>query len=75
MSNQPRKSFDEKEIIRTIKFYKKHWSNSSNNSKRKSKNKENYIVVAGERRWRASKMAGLKTIDVIISDKNEKNLV
>ena len=35
-------------------------------------NKENYILVAGERRWRASKMAGLKTIDVIISDKNEK---
>ena len=35
-------------------------------------NKNRYIVVAGERRWRASKMAELKTIDVIISDKMNK---
>ena len=29
--------------------------------------KDNFIIVAGERRWRAAKMAGLKNINVIIS--------
>ena len=30
------------------------------------------MIIAGERRWRASKMAGLKSIDVIVNKKNEK---
>ena len=35
--------------------------------------KENYFeIIAGERRWRASKKAGLKEIPVIIKDDNEK---
>ena len=37
--------------------------------------KDNFIIVAGERRWRAAKMAGLKNINVIISKKkDDKNL-
>ncbi len=38
----------------------------------KGKNKV-FSIVAGERRWRASKLAGLDFIDVIISNKSEKS--
>ena len=31
-----------------------------------------YIIVAGERRWRASKLAGLKEVPVILKDLSEK---
>ena len=33
---------------------------------------DRYVIVAGERRWRASKLAGLSEIPVIISDMDEK---
>lgn len=36
------------------------------------KNNDYYNIIAGERRWRASKLAGKKTIPAIISNKNEK---
>ncbi len=39
---------------------------------RKNALKDNFIIVAGERRWRASKLAGLKTINVIVSKGDEK---
>ncbi|MDD4688124.1 MAG: ParB/RepB/Spo0J family partition protein [Eubacteriales bacterium] len=38
--------------------------------------KENrYTIVAGERRWRASRIAGLKTIPAIIKDYNEQTVM
>lgn len=37
-----------------------------------SKTDDYYTIVAGERRWRASKIAGLKTIPAIINEDSEK---
>ncbi len=36
------------------------------------KNKDRYKIVAGERRWRAAKMAGLKEMPVVIRDYTEQ---
>tara|TARA_Y100001954_G_scaffold207831_1_gene231686 strand:+ start:2591 stop:3262 length:672 start_codon:yes stop_codon:yes gene_type:complete len=40
-----------------------------------NKTKDNkFIIVAGERRWRASKIAGLKTINVVTTDLKEEDI-
>ena len=57
---QPRKNFDEdllNELAISIKRYK---------------NGLKYIIIAGERRYRACKIAGLKKIPVIVKDYTEK---
>jgi ParB family transcriptional regulator, chromosome partitioning protein len=69
--NQPRKNFNEealKELAESI----------SNHGVIQPiivvKNGSRYMVIAGERRWRASKIAGLKTVPAIIKDYNEKEI-
>ena len=36
---------------------------------------ERYIIIAGERRWRAAKIAGLETIPTIIKEANDTEIV
>ena len=37
------------------------------------RDRDRYVLIAGERRWRASRMAGLKTIPAIVQELSEKD--
>ena len=71
-SKQPRKTFDDEKLLELSNSIKNIGQIVPIIVRESPKSKNKYIVVAGERRWRASKLAGLETIDVVISDKNEK---
>ena len=67
--NQPRKNFDEEaleELSESIKRY------GVIQPIKKKKKDDYYEIVAGERRWRASKKAGLKEIPAIVREGNER---
>ena len=63
--NQPRKNFDPtalKELSASIKQY------GIVQPILLSKKGDRYLIVAGERRFRASKLAGLKTIPAVVKE-------
>lgn len=70
--NQPRKVFDETALNELADSIKKHGVimpiivNDEGNGK--------YMIIAGERRWRASRIAGLKKIPVIIKNYTERQI-
>lgn len=69
--NQPRKQFDEDslmELAESIKLY------GVIQPIIVCKKDSHYEIIAGERRWRAAKMAGLKEVPVIIKDYTEKEI-
>jgi ParB family chromosome partitioning protein len=71
-SNQPRKNFDEQALRELSDSIKKHGVimpivvNDSHNGK--------YMIIAGERRFRAAKMAGLESIPVVIRNYSEREI-
>ena len=65
MLNQPRKIFDKKKLEELAASIKE---NGVIQPILVVKNKNGYTIVAGERRWRASKLAGLTKVPVIIKD-------
>lgn len=69
---QPRKKFDEENIIQLSESIKEHGIIQPiivNNEKNK------YIIIAGERRWRAAKLAGLNKVPVVIMNLSNKNVL
>lgn len=66
--NQPRKSFDEQSLTELADSIKQHGVLSPIIVK---SNGSRYQIVAGERRWRAARLAGLKEIPAIIKDSDE----
>ena len=69
--NQPRKSFDDEKIDDLAASIAEHGVLQPIIVTKKD---DYYQIIAGERRWRASKKAGLKTIPAIVRDYDEKKI-
>ena len=69
--NQPRKNFDDDKIDDLAESIKVHGVLQPIIVTKKG---DYYQIIAGERRWRASKKAGLKTIPAIVRDYDEKKI-
>ena len=69
--NQPRKNFDEEALKELSESIKNHGVIQPIIAVKKG---ERYMVIAGERRWRASILAGLSTIPAIIKDYSDKEI-
>lgn len=62
---QPRKSFNQEKLKALAESINQHGVVQPIIVKREN---NSYTIIAGERRWRAAKLAGLKTIPAIIKD-------
>lgn len=70
--NQPRKNFDEEALQELSSSIKLHGVIQPLVVNKTDDN--NYLIIAGERRWRASKMAGLEKVPVVIKNYTEKQV-
>lgn len=70
--NQPRRTFDEDAILELAESIKQHGVIQPLIVKKRDKY---YEIIAGERRWRAAKMAGLKEIPVVIKDLSDQEIM
>lgn len=68
---QPRKIFDEEALNELANSIKVHGVISPIIVKEVD---GRYVIVAGERRWRASRIAGLKTIPCVVKDYTEQQI-
>ncbi len=69
---QPRKKFDEDALIELSESLKQYGVLQPLLVQDK---KEYYEIIAGERRWRAAKIAGLKELPVIVKELTEQEIV
>lgn len=69
---QPRKQFDQEKLKGLAESIKQHGVVQPIIVK---KNENGYSIIAGERRWRAAKIAGLKTIPAIIKDLTSREIM
>ncbi|MHC1719097.1 MAG: ParB/RepB/Spo0J family partition protein [Clostridiaceae bacterium] len=70
--SQPRKSFDQEKILQLSESLKEHGIIQPILLK---KDGESYTIIAGERRWRAAKAAGIKEVPAIIMDLDDKAIL
>lgn len=71
-NDQPRKSFDDEKIMELSESIKHHGIVQPLILRSEGKD---YIIVAGERRWRAAKMAGVKEVPAIIMELTDKEVL
>lgn len=71
---QPRKHFDETRLMELSESIKEHGIIQPI-LVTKEKTGSDYIIVAGERRWRAAKKAGLKEVPVVQMELSDKQLM
>lgn len=69
---QPRKNFDEDALLELSESIKQHGVIEPLLVQDK---KDYYKIIAGERRWRAAKLAGLKEVPVIVKDLTDQEVV
>ena len=69
---QPRKSFDDEKLIKLSESIKKHGIVQPIIVKSED---GIYRIVAGERRWRAARLAGLKTVPALVRDLTDKQVM
>lgn len=72
-NNQPRKAFDEDSMHELADSIRLHGLIEPLIVKKVSE--DFYSIIAGERRWRAARMAGLKNIPVIVRDYNSQQIM
>ncbi|MBO4363695.1 MAG: ParB/RepB/Spo0J family partition protein [Clostridia bacterium] len=71
-SGQPRKVFDQSKIEQLAESIKEHGVIQPLIVHKKG---QGYRIIAGERRWRAAKLAGLETVPVIEKDATEREIL
>ena len=69
---QPRKDFDEDSLVELADSIKQFGILQPLIVQQK---KDYYEIIAGERRWRAAKMAGIKEVPVIIKNYTDQEIV
>jgi len=69
---QPRKSFDDEKIAELAQSIKEHGIIQPIILNKKDKY---YVIVAGERRWRAAKLLGLKEVPAIVMELTDKDIL
>lgn len=69
---QPRKMFDEDSLIELSESIKQYGVLQPLLVQKKD---EYYEIIAGERRWRAAKLAGIKEIPVVIKDYSDQQVM
>lgn len=71
-AGQPRKVFDQEKLQALAESIKEHGVVQPIIVRQDG---NRYVIVAGERRWRAAKLAGLKTIPVVIKELSSKQVM
>lgn len=71
-SGQPRKHFNNEKLVQLAESIKQHGVVQPLIVQRSG---NTYKIVAGERRWRAAKIAGLQTIPVIVRELSSKQVM
>lgn len=71
-SSQPRKSFDEDSLKELAQSIRQHGVIQPITVR---PNGDRYMIITGERRWRAARLAGLKTIPAIVKDLNDNDIL
>lgn len=71
-AEQPRKFFDDEKLIQLADSIKQHGIIQPIIVKRDN---NIYTIIAGERRWRAAKLAGLSRIPVLVKDFTDKQVM
>ncbi|MDC7289190.1 ParB/RepB/Spo0J family partition protein [Blautia schinkii] len=70
--SQPRKQFDEDALLELAESIKQY---GILQPLLVSDKKDYYEIIAGERRWRAAKLAGLKEVPVLVKEFNNQEIV